>query len=76
MPPEVLNTNPEYDPSMDVFSFAGIILHTFTQQWPAPLNPKFRDPNTRKLVALSEVERRLECLDLMTDEGAAVLKPL
>ena len=40
------------------FSFAGIILHTFNQQWPSPAkNVKF-DPKTRKMIALSEVERR------------------
>ena len=75
MPPEALGTNSEYGPPLDVFSFAGVILHTFTQQWPAPSNPKTIDPKTRKLVALSEVERRSKYLDLMTGEGA-VLKPL
>ena len=62
-------------PPMDVFSFAGIILHTFTQQWPAPSKPNIFDPKTRKQVALSEVGRRLKYLDMMTGEGA-VLKPL
>ena len=75
MPPEALGTNSEYGLPVDVFSFAGIILHTFTRQWPTPSNPKTLDPKTKKLVALSEVERRLNYLDLMTDEGA-VLKPL
>ena len=75
MPPEALDTGPEYGPPMDVFSFAGIILHAFTQQWPAPSNSKIFDPKTRKRVALSEVERRSKYLDLMTAEGA-VLKPL
>ena len=75
MPPEVVGHSPEYGPPMDVFSFAGIILHTFTQQWPTPSNSKIIDPITRKLFALSEVERRSKYLDLMTGEGA-VLKPL
>ena len=75
MPPEALDSGPEYGPPMDVFSFAGIILHTFTQQWPSPSNSKIFDPKTRKRVALSEVERRLKYLDLMTGEDA-VLKPL
>ena len=75
MPPEALDTGPEYGPPMDVFSFAGIILHTFTQQWPAPSKPIIFDPKTRKRVALSEVERRSKYLDMMTGEGA-VLKPL
>ena len=75
MPPESLDDTPEYGPPMDVFSFAGIILHTFNQQWPSPSkNVKF-DPKTRKRVALSEVERRQQYLDKMIGE-AEVLRPL
>ena len=36
MPPEALASSPVYGPPMDVFSFAGIILHTINQQWPRP----------------------------------------
>ena len=75
MPPECLDDVPEYGPPMDVFSFAGIILHTFNQQWPSPAkNVKF-DPKTRKRVALSEVERRQQYLDKMIGE-AEVFRPL
>ena len=75
MPPEALDDTPEYGPSMDVFSFAGIILHTFNQQWPCPSkNVKFNS-KTRKMMALSEVERRQQYLDKMIGE-AKVLKPL
>ena len=75
MPPEALDDTPEYGPPMDVFSFAGIILHTFNQQWPSPCkNVKF-DPKTRKMMALSEVERRQQYLDKMIGE-AEMLKPL
>ena len=51
---------------MVVFSFAGLILHTFNQQCPSN-NVKF-DPKTRKMVALSEVERCQQCLDKMIGE--------
>ena len=34
MPPEALARSPVYGPPMDVFSYGGIILHTFNQQWP------------------------------------------
>ena len=75
MPPEALDDTPEYGPLMDVFSFAGIILHTFNQQWPSPSkNVKF-DPKTRKKIALLEVERRQQYLDKMIGE-AEVLRPL
>ena len=68
MPPEALDDTPEYGSPMDVFSFAGIILHTFNQRWPSPSkNVKF-DSKTRKMVALSEVERRQQYLDKMTGE--------
>ena len=75
MPPEALDDIPEYGPPMDVFSFAGIILHMFNQQWPSPSkNVKF-DPKTRKKIALLEVERRQQYLDKMIGE-AEVLRPL
>ena len=75
MPPESLADNPEYGPPMDVFSFAGIILHTFTQQWPRPTENTQFDPKTRRKVALLEVERRQPYLDKMIRE-AEVLRPL
>ena len=75
MPPECLDDTPEYGTPMDVFSFAGIILHTFNQQWPRPTkNVKF-DPVTRRKIALLEVERRQQYLDKMIGE-AEVLRPL
>ena len=75
MPPEALARCPVYGPPMDVFSFAGIILHTFNQQWPSPTEQVQFDPKTRRRVALSEVERRQQYLDKMTGE-AEVLRPL
>ena len=75
MPPESLRDNPEYGPPMDVFSFAGIVLHTFTQQWPRPTELVQYDHKTRKMVALSEVERRQQYLNKMIGE-AEVLRPL
>ena len=75
MPPESLARSPVYGPPMDVFSFAGIILHTFNQQWPSPTEAIQFDPKTRKMIALSEIERRQQYLDKMIGE-AEVLKPL
>ena len=75
MPPESLAYCPIYGPPMDVFSFAGIILHTFNQQWPSPTESVQLDPKTRKMVALSEVERRQQYLNKMIGE-AEVLRPL
>ena len=75
MPLEALSVSPVYGPPMDVFSFAGIILHTFNQQWPRPVDSIQFDPKTRKRVALSEVERRQQYLDKMIGE-AEVLRPM
>ena len=75
MPPESLARSPVYGPPMDVFSFAGITLHTFNQQWPSPIDLIQFDPKTRKMIALSEVERRQQHLDKMIGE-AEVLRSL
>ena len=75
MPPEALAKSPVYGPAMDVFSFAGVTLHTFNQQWPSPSEQVEFDPKTRTRVALSEVERRQQYLDKMIGE-AEVLRPL
>ena len=68
MPPEALSTSPVYGPPMDVFSFAGIILHTFNQEWPRPVDQVEFDARTREMTALSEVKRRQRYLDKMTKE--------
>ena len=75
MPPEALTNSPVYGPPMDVFSYAGIILHIFNQQWPRPTEQVQFDPKTRRKVALLEVERRQQYLDKMIGE-AEVLRPL
>ena len=75
MPPESLANSPVYGPPMDVFSFAGIILHTFNQQWPRPTDAMQFDPKTRRKIALLEVERRQQYLDKMIGE-ADMLRPL
>ena len=75
MPPECLANCPVYGPPMDVFSFGGIILHTFNQQWPRPSEQVQFDPKTRRKIALLEVERRQQYLDKMIGE-AEVLRPL
>jgi len=75
MPPESLTVNPEYGRPMDIFSFAGIILYVFNQIWPHPSDQMQFDTKTRKLLALTEVERRQPYLDKMKGE-AEVLRPL
>jgi len=75
MPPEAFDDLPFYGPSLDVFSFAGIILHTFNQQWPKPSSQAPLNPKSGERKVLSEVERRQQYLDKMTGESE-VLIPL
>ena len=73
MPPEALEEDdPVYGTPVDVFSFGGVALHLFSEEWPTPSGPKKRDPITNKLVALSEAQRRQRYLDTMTVEGTAL----
>ena len=74
MPPEALvEDNPVYGTSIDVFSFGGIVLHVFSEEWPTPSGQKMMDPVTKRLIAFSEAERRQQYLDKMTS-GAAKLR--
>ena len=75
MPPEAFADKPQYDTSLDVFSYGGITLHTVNGEWPTPTLSTEFDPVTRQVRGFSEVERRQEHLDKMRGE-AEVLIPL
>ena len=76
MPPEALvDDNPVYGTPVDVFSFGGIALHVFSEEWPTPGGQKMMDPVTEELIALSEAKRRQKYLDMMTGK-AAVLREM
>ena len=75
MPPEALKDNPQYDTSLDVFSYGGITLYTVNGKWPKPTALTEYDPVTCQVQGFSEVQRRQEYLDKMTGE-AEVLRPL
>ena len=66
MPPELLKEVVNYSTSMDIFAFAGIVLHTFCQQWPTPSDKVQIDKSS---VTQSEVERRQQYLHKMRGEG-------
>jgi len=70
MGPEALSDIPKYGRPLDIFSYAGVILHVVNQEWPTPLHYVITDPSTRRLVALSELERRQEHVEKM--RGAPV----
>ena len=75
MPPEALSKRPVYGPSLDVFSYGGIILNVTTQQWPEPTDRTELNLDTNVWEVVSEVKRRQQYLDKMTGD-AADLKPL
>ena len=79
MPPESLAKNPVYGSPMDVFSFAGIILHTFIHATVAysPTEQVQFDPKTRKMMALSKVKQCQQYMHMDKVIGEAeVLRPL
>ena len=76
MPPEAFHDSPDYDTSLDVFSYGAVGLFVATHEWPTPASAAKPDPKSPdKLIALNEVERREKYLDQMTGE-MKVLKPL
>ena len=75
MPPEALSKRPVYGPSLDVFSYSGIILNVTTQLWSEPTDRNQFNPDTNVWEVISEVKRRQQYLDEMIG-GAADLKPL
>ena len=75
MPPESLGVEPEYNTSLDVFSYGAIMLFVANHKWPTPADQVKLDRMTKKPVAFSEVERRLEYLDTMPKE-TQLFRPL
>jgi len=69
LPPESLKEDLTCSSSVDVFAFAGIVLHTFNQQWPTP------SEIDNSSVTQSEAQRRQQYLNNMSGEGE-ILRPL
>ena len=74
MPPEVMEVDSLYGTSIDVFSFGGIALYVFSEEWPTPRAHKQKDPNNNKMVTLTEAERRQQYLNRMINEAAELRK--
>ena len=72
MPPEVMEVDSLYGTTIDVFSFGGIALYVFSEAWPVPSALKQKDPNSKKMVTLTEAERRQQYLDKMTGKAAGL----
>ena len=58
MPPEVMVANPNYDTSVDEFSYGILMIHMFSGRWPEPqVGPNRTEPGD-KLIPVTEAERR------------------
>lgn len=71
MPPECLPDKPAYGLPLDIFSFGGVILYITAQQWPYPAPWVSFDSNTKDKIVLTEVQRRQQYLDKMTESFAS-----
>ena len=71
MSPESQYDEPVYGTPLDVFSFACIVVHLVTQEWPSPTSHFTPDQKFQK-----EVERRQKYLEKMTCEETQELAQL
>ena len=68
MPPEAQGKTTKYSTSIDVFSFGNLTLFTLTQQFPDVQAATQTDPNTGRVVGLTEIERRSESFEQVYHE--------
>ena len=68
MPPEAQGKTTKYNTSIDVFSFGNLTLFTLTQQFPEVQAATQTDPNTGRVVGLTEIERRSESFEQVYHE--------
>ena len=67
MPPEALADKPQYNTSIDIFSYGIILIHVFSGNWPFPTQAVIVDPNdSMKLIPVSEAKRRQKYFDDIT----------
>ena len=67
MPPEVMVTNPNYDTSIDVFSYGIMMIHMFCGQWPEPQCSQCQIEGD-KLIPVTEAERREKFFEAIEDK--------
>ena len=67
MPPEVMVAKPNYDTSVDVFSYGIMMVHVLSGKWPEPQIGPIRMEKGR-LIPVSEAERREELLKIIGNE--------
>ena len=55
MPPEVMKANPNYNTSIDIFSYGILMIHVLSGQWPEPQIEQIRN-EPGKMVPVTEAE--------------------
>lgn len=66
MPPEAIGIKPEYDASLDIFSFGQLGLFLANEVFPGEILPAtYTDPSTEQVKGYSEVERRRQYFDML-----------
>ena len=69
MPPKVFEGDPNYGLSLDVLSFGCVVCHVVTQERPTPLPLSVVEPKSGKMITVSEVERRRQWIDQISEES-------
>ena len=73
MSPEALQTPPQYNEKLDVFSFGNIILSTVTHEWPEPCLPtQYKGDH---LIGLDEFQRREHYAEMLTAQEKQLFVP-
>ena len=73
MSPEALQSPPQYNEKLDVFSFGNIILSILTHDWPEPGPPTRYDGD--KIIGLTELQRRERYVVLFTAQEQQLFLP-
>ena len=74
MSPEALVDPPKYDEKLDVFSYGNVVITVLTHKWPNPGQPTRL--KGKKLIAVSELERRQQYLVLFTPKENELFLPI
>ena len=74
MSPEALVDPPKYNEKLDVFSYGNVVITVVTHKWPNPQQPTRLEG--KKLIAVSELERRQQYLVLFTPKESELFLPI
>ena len=73
MSPETLHNPPRYNETLDVFSFANVILSILTHEWPNPGPPTLVQGD--QIVGLSELQRREYLVEMFNPQEKQLFLP-